>query len=97
MLSSSKIDVLLTTDVHCFESTTVYGSDHHLIISHFYSRGICVNPPLHWFLVIRSFQKFDTTKLDELLTCNAVWDEVLLTFLNVWNVYEWITGSIGTT
>ena len=32
------IDVLMTIDVQCFESTKVFpfsGSDHHLIVSHF--------------------------------------------------------------
>lgn len=44
MDSSSQIDVLLTTDDECFKSTKVFpftGSDHHLIVSHYYSR-VCV-------------------------------------------------------
>ena len=50
MSSSSQIDVLITTDVQCFDSTGVYpfsGSDHHLIVSNFYTRGMCVDSLSH--------------------------------------------------
>ena len=83
MCSSSQIDVLMTTDVQCFESTKVFpfsGSDHHLIVSHFYSRGVCVDPPPHRFVVVRNFQKLDITTLDELLACDDIWDSVLSSF-----------------
>ena len=83
MYSSSQIDVLMTTDVQCFEFTKVFpfsGSDHHLIVSHFYSRGVCVDPPSHRFVVVRNFQKLDTAKLDELLACDDIWDAVLSTY-----------------
>ena len=39
--TSSQIDVILITDDQCFDSTRVYpfsGSDHHLIVTHFYRR-----------------------------------------------------------
>jgi len=51
-----------------------------LIISHFYSRGICVDPPPHRFVVARNFQKLDTATLDELLACDDIWDSVLSAF-----------------
>lgn len=53
MSSSSQIDVLLTTDAECFELTAVFlfsGSDHHIVISHFYARGIFVDPQPHQFV-----------------------------------------------
>ena len=83
MCSSSQIDVLMTTDVQCFESTKVFpfsGSNHHLIVSHFYSKGVCVYPPPHRFVVVRNFQKLDITTLDEILACDDIWDSVLSTF-----------------
>ena len=64
--SSLQIDVLLTTDIQCFESTGVFpfgGSDHYIIISYFYARGICVDLQPHKFVVARNFQKLDTNKL----------------------------------
>ena len=55
MDSSTQIDVLMTTDAQCFDSTGVYpfsGSDHHQIVSHFYPRGMCVDPhPIDLFLL----------------------------------------------
>ena len=54
MSSSSQIDVLLTTDIQCFESTDVFpfsGSDHHIIINQFYARGVCVDPQPHQVVV----------------------------------------------
>ena len=75
--SSSQIDALMTTGAHCFEFTAVFpfsGSDHHLIVSHFYSRGICVDPLPCRFVVVRNFQKLNTDKLDELLSCDNIWD-----------------------
>ena len=98
LCSSSQIDVLRTTDVQCFESTGVFpfsGSDHHLIISHFYSRGICVEPLPHRFVVVRNFQKLDTDKLNELLSCDDIWDEVFSTvddipdYLECFNIDYW--------
>ena len=59
----------MTTDVQCFEFTKVFpfsGSDHHLIVSHFHSKGVCVDPPPQWFVVTRKFQKLDTAKLDSM-------------------------------
>ena len=50
MCSPSQIDVLMTTDVQCFKFPKVFpfsGSDHHLVVSHFYSKGVCVDPPSH--------------------------------------------------
>ena len=70
MTSSTQIDVLMSTDVRCFDFTRVYpfsGSDHHLIVSHFYARGKCVDPPPHKLVVVRNFQKLDAMKLDEFL------------------------------
>ena len=58
MTSSAQIDVLMTTDVRCFDFTRVYpfrGGDHHLIVSHFYARGKCVDPPPHKLVVVRNF------------------------------------------
>jgi len=51
-----------------------------LVISHFYSRGACVDPPPHRFVVVRNFQKLDNATLDELLACDDIWDSVLLAF-----------------
>ena len=82
MCSSSHTDVLMTTDVQCFESNEVFpfsGSDHHLMVSHCYSRDVCVDPPPHRF-VVRNFQKLNTTILDELIACDDIWDSVLSTF-----------------
>ena len=82
MCSSSQIDVLMTTDVQCFESNKVFpfsGSDHLLMFSHFYSRGLFVDPPPHQF-VVRNFQKLNTTILDELITYDDIWDSVLSIF-----------------
>ena len=90
MCSSSQIDVLMTTDVQCFESTKVFpfsGSYHHLIVSNFYSRGVCVDPPSHR-LVIRNFQKLDTATLDELLACDDIWDSVLSAFDDISDCLE---------
>ena len=64
--TSSQIDVILTTDAQCFDSTRVYpfsGSDHHLIVTHFYPRGICLDPPSHKIISVKNFQKVDTGKL----------------------------------
>ena len=50
--SSSQIDALMTTDGRCFDPTGVFpfsGSDHHLIVSHYYPRSVCVDP--HQFVV----------------------------------------------
>ena len=72
--------MLLTTDSHCFNSTRVFplsGSDHHLIVSHFYSRGLHVDSPSHRLVVTRNFQKLDVNKLDEILTCDDIWDDVV--------------------
>ena len=83
--SSSQIDVLMTADGHCFDSTGVFlfsGSDHHLIVSHFYPRGICVDPPSHQFVVSRNFQRLDIDKLNEILTCDDIWDDVFSKFDN---------------
>ena len=91
MCSSSQIDVLMTTDVQCFESTSVLpfsSSDHHLIVSQFYSRGVCVNPPPHRFVVARNFQKLDTDTLDELLSCDDIWDEVFSAFDDISDCLE---------
>ena len=81
--SSSQIDVFLTTDVHCFDATRVYpfsGSDHCLIVSHFYSRGICADSPSHRIISVRNYQKLDKDKLDEIFKCDDVWDDVLSKF-----------------
>ena len=81
--SSTQIDVLLTTDANCFDSTKVFsfsGSDHHLIVSHFYSRGVCVEPTSHRIVVVRNFHKLDLDKLDGFLTCDDIWDDVLSKF-----------------
>ena len=46
-----------STDVNCFESTKVFpfsGSDQHLIVSHFYSRGVCNEPTSHQLVVART-------------------------------------------
>ena len=86
MDSSSQIDVLLTTDDGCFNFTKVFpfsGSDHHLIVSRYYPRGLCVDPPSHQIVVVRNFQKLDTVMLDKLLTCDDIWDDVLSKFDNV--------------
>ena len=91
MSSSSQVDVLLTTDVQCFESIGVFpfsGSDHHIIISHFYARGICVDPQPHQFVVARNFQKVDIDKLDMLLSCDDIWDEVFSSFDDVSDCLE---------
>ena len=72
MCSSSQ---LMTTDVQCFDSTGVYpfsGSDHHLIVSNFYARGMCVDSLSHQFVFVRNFQKLDRDKLDELLMCDDI-------------------------
>jgi len=72
MGSSSQIDVLLKK---CFGSTGVFpfsGSNHHIIISHFYARDICVDPQPHQFIVARNFQKLDTDKLDMLFSCDDI-------------------------
>ena len=59
------------------------------MVSHFYSRGACVDPPPHQF-VVRNFQKLDTTILDELIAYDDIWDSVLSTFddisKNGWSV-----------
>ena len=75
----------LVADAQCFESTAVFpfsGSDHH-IISHFYARGICVDPQPHQFVVARNFQKLDIDKLDKLLSCDDIWDKVFSSFDDV--------------
>ena len=82
----------MTTDDQCFDSTRVFpfsGSDHHLIVSHFYSRGICVDPPSHRFVVVRNFLKLDLDKLDELLpvmTFGVMLCQDLITFPIAWSV-----------
>ena len=91
MCSSSQIDVLMTTDVQCFKSTKVFpfsGSDHHLIVSNFYSRGVCVDPPSHRLVIVRNFQKLDTATLDELLACDDILDSVLSAFDDISDCLE---------
>ena len=81
----------MTNDDQCFDSTRVFpfsGSDHHLIVNHFNSRGMCVDPPSHRFVVVRNFQKLDLDKLDELLTCDDIWDGVLSRFDNLSDYLE---------
>ena len=41
--TSLQIDVLLTTDIQCFGVFPFSGSDHRIIFSHFYARGVCVD------------------------------------------------------
>ena len=85
MSSSSQIDVLLTTDVQCFESTEVFpfsGSDHHIIISHFYASGICVDPQPHRFVIsFLAVMIFGMRYLPLLMMC-----------LTVWSDYDWAVG-----
>ena len=48
MNSCTQIDILMSTDVQRFDSTTVYpfsSSNHHLIVSHFYARTKHGDPP----------------------------------------------------
>ena len=74
-----------------FDFTRVYpfsGSDHHLIVSHFYARGKCVDPPPHKLVVVRNFQKLDVMKLDEFLMCDDIWDDVLSRFDNISDCVE---------
>ena len=88
--SSSQIDVLLTTDIQCFKYTGIFpfsGSDHHIIISHFYARGIRVDPQPHQFTVARNFQKLDTDKLDVFLSYD-IWDDVFSSFDDVSDCLE---------
>ena len=89
--SFSQIDVLMTTDKHCFDVKSVFpfsGSDHHLIVSYFYSRGMHTDTSSHQLVVVRNYQKLDMDKLDEVLTCDDIWDNVfsLMTLLTVWSV-----------
>ena len=89
--SSSQIDVLLTTDVHCFDATRVYpfsGSDHCLIVSHFYSRGFRAGSPSHRIISVRNYQKLDKDKLDEIFMCDDIWDDVLSKFDNLSDCLE---------
>ena len=75
--------MLLTSDGNCFNSTRVFpfsGSDHYLIVSHFYYRGVHVDSPSHTLVVTRNFQKLDVNELDEILTCDDIWDDVFSQF-----------------
>jgi len=51
-----------------------------IIVSHFYPRGVCVDPPSHQFVVSRNFQRLDIDKLNEILTCDDIWDDVFSKF-----------------
>ena len=54
--TSLQIDVLLTTGIQCFGVFPLSGSDHHNIFSHFYARGVCVDPqPI--LLLLQKFSK----------------------------------------
>ena len=59
-----------------------------IIISHFYARGICVDPQPHQIVVSRNFQKLDIDKLDKLLSCDDIWDEVFSSFDDVSDCLE---------
>ena len=88
--SSSQTDMLMTTNVQCFDSTGLYpfsGSDHHLIVSNFYASGMCVDSVPHHFFV-RNFQKLDTDNFDELLMCDDIWGDVLSGFDNLSDCLE---------
>ena len=41
---------------------------------------MCVEPTSHRLLVVRNFQKLNVNKLDELLTCDDIWNDVLSKF-----------------
>ena len=89
--SFSQIDVLVTTDAQCFDSTGIYpfsGSDHHLIASNFYTRDMCVDSLSHQFVFVRNFQQLDTDKLDEFLMHDDIWDDVLSRFDNISDCLE---------
>jgi len=88
--TSSQIDAILTTDPQCFDSTrgSIDGSDHHLIVTHFYPRGICLDPPARKIISIRNFKKLDTEKLDELFMCDDIWDDVMSSFDNISDCVE---------
>ena len=58
-----------------------------MIVSHFYARGKCVDPPPHK-LVVRNFQKLDVMKLNEFLMCDDIWDDVLSRFDNISDCVE---------
>jgi len=64
------------------------GSDHHLIVDHFYARGICADSPPHRIISVRNFQKVDKDKLDEIFMCDDIWDDVLSCFNNVSDCLE---------
>ena len=85
MSSSSQIDV------QCFDSTGVYpfsGSDHYLIVSNFYAKGMRVDSLSHQFVFVRNFQKLDTDKLNEFLMHDDIWDDVLSRFDNLSDCLE---------
>ena len=98
MRSLSLKDVVLKIDIQCFESTGVFpigGSDHHITLC-ILGVSVCVDPQLHRFVVARNFQKLDNDKLDGLLNCNYIRDEV---FFIVWNalLYDWTVGATSPT
>jgi len=65
------------------------GSDHHLIVGHFYARGICADSPPHRIISVRNFQKMDKDKLDEIFMCDDIWDMfylVSIMFQIVWSL-----------
>ena len=53
-----------------------------MIISNFYTRDVCVDSLSRQFIFVTNFQKLDTVKLDELLMCDDIWDDVLYRFDN---------------
>ena len=69
--SSLQIDVLMTTDVQRFDSTGIYpfsSSDHHLIASNLYARGVCVVSLSHQFVFVTNFQLQTGYYIDLLVT-----------------------------
>jgi len=65
-----------------------------VVVSHFYSRGICVDPLPHQFVVVRNLQKLDTATLDELLTCDDIWDSVLSAFNDISECFNLILNGL---
>ena len=51
-----------------------------MIISHYCSRRKCADVPFHRFIVTRNFRKLDKDKLDAILACDDIWDDVFSQF-----------------
>lgn len=76
--TSTQLDVILTNRSECFKDTFAIpysNSDHHLVATHFYPRGVNLNPK-HKVIFSRKYSNLDVELLDCILM-DEVWKDIL--------------------